>query len=153
MTGDVAPLASVGKAYLGRDEGAGAMPPDVAAVFAGYPSEVRVPLEAVRALIFEVAGEAEVGPLTETLKWGQPAYLTAATRAGSTVRLGVKDGRPEVFFICTSGLVDRFREDFPELPYLGQRGILLEDALDEGALALCLRRALTYHRGKRTGRA
>ncbi|MGR3515001.1 MAG: DUF1801 domain-containing protein [Paracoccaceae bacterium] len=152
MTGAVGPVASGDEAYLERDEGAGAMPPDVAAVFAGFSVEVRSRLEAVRALIFQVADEAGVGPLTETLKWGQPAYLTQATCAGSTVRLGVKDGRPVVFFICTSGLVDGFREDFPELPYLGQRGLLLEDALDEGALALCLRRALTYHRGKRTGR-
>jgi len=128
------------------------MPPEVAAAFDGYPAPARAQLVGVRALIFDVAAEAEVGPLTETLKWGEPAYLTEATKAGSTVRLGVKDGRPAVFFICTSGLVDGFRADFPELPYLGNRGIALEDGTDRAALALCLRRALTHHRLKRKAR-
>jgi hypothetical protein len=30
-----------------------------------------------------------VGALHETLKWGQPAYLTPETRSGTTLRLGV----------------------------------------------------------------
>ena len=129
------------------------MPPAVAAVFAGYPDAARARLVDVRALIFEVADEAGVGPLTETLKWGEPAYLTEATKAGSTVRLAVKGGRPAVFFICHTGLVDGFRADFPELPYLGNRGIAVEAATDRAALAICLMRALTFHRAKREARA
>ncbi len=126
------------------------MPEDVASVFAGYPAKVRARLEDMRALIFEVAGETGVGPLTETLKWGEPAYLTQATKAGSTVRLGLNKGRPAVFFICHTGLVDGFRADFPKaFSYLGNRGLLLEDAVDRSALAICLARALTYHRDKR----
>ncbi len=125
------------------------MPKEVAAVFAGYDAEVRACLEDVRGLIFEVASEAGAGPLTETLKWGEPAYLTEATKAGSTVRLGLNKGRPAVFFICHTRLVDGFRADFPEaFEYLGNRGILLEPGLDRDALALCLARALTYHREK-----
>jgi hypothetical protein len=130
-----------------------AVPADVAAVFAAFPEGLRTLLLEARALIFEVAEDAKVDPLTETLKWGEPAYLTQATKAGSTVRLGVKDGRAAVFFICTSGLVDGFRADFPELSYLGNRGVFLDTGTDRAALALCLRRALTHHRGKRSGQA
>ena len=129
------------------------MPSDVAAVFTAFPAPARERLEVVRSLIFDVAEEAEVGPLTEMLKWGEPAYLTEASKAGSTVRLGVKGGQPVVFFICTSGLVDGFRADFPELSYLGNRGIAVEGDVDLDALALCLRRALTHHRSKRKVRA
>ena len=127
-----------------------AMPEDVTAVFAAYPAAVRGCLEEVRALVFKVAEDVDVGPLTETLKWGEPAYLTAATKAGSTVRLGMSGGQPAVFFICHTGLVDGFKADFPEaFSYLGNRGIALEDGFDRAALAICLARALTYHRDKR----
>ncbi len=126
------------------------MPGEVAAVFASYPDDVRSALEDARALIFEVAGEAGVGPLTETLKWGEPAYLTQATKAGSTVRLGLNKGRPAVFFICHTGLVDGFRADYPEaFSWLGNRGLLLDETVDGDVLAICLRRALTYHLEKR----
>ena len=54
---------------------------EIDAVFASYPHAVRQCLDAVRALIIEVAMERDVGPLTETLKWGEPAYLTEATKA------------------------------------------------------------------------
>lgn len=125
------------------------MPADVAAVFTGLPPVLRD----VRALIFETADALEVGPLTEALRWGEPAYLTDSTKAGSTVRLGVKEGQAVVFFICHTGLLDGFRSDFPELPTLGNRGIIVEDGFDRAALALCLSRALTYHRTKREVRA
>ncbi len=120
------------------------MSPDVAPAFDGAPRGL---LE-VRALIFERAEELGVGPLTETLKWGQPAYLTEASKAGSTIRLGVKDGRPVAYFICHTGLVDAFRAAFPELAYLGNRGIYLDGDCNRAALAICLGWTLTYHRRK-----
>ncbi len=53
------------------------MPAEVAAAFASYPLVVASTLADVRLLIFATAAETEsVGPLTETLKWGEPAYLT-----------------------------------------------------------------------------
>ena len=103
----------------------------------------------VRDLIFDLADKLDVGPLTETLKWGEPAYLTETTKAGSTVRLALKDGQPAVFFVCNSGLVEGFRADFPELSYLGRRGILLDERADDGLLELCISRALTFHRNKK----
>ena len=50
---------------------------NVAEVFRRYPAELRARLMALRELIFDVAAGTEgVGPLRETLKWGQPSYLT-----------------------------------------------------------------------------
>lgn len=123
--------------------------PEVAAAFARFPERSRDVLIRLRTLIFDVAAAIEgVGPLTETLKWGQPAYLTNASKSGSTIRLGVsKCGNPAVFFICHTRLVARFREIFPDaLPYDGTRAITFapDATIDEDALAQCLAMALTF---------
>lgn len=126
------------------------MPRGVRAVFKDYPAGARAILSDVRALIHDVAKELDVGPLTETLKWGQPAYLTEATKAGTTIRLGLDAGTPAVFVHCQTRLVDGFRADFPhEFVYAGNRALLLAPDFDRKALAICLARALTYHRVKR----
>ena len=59
---------------------------------------------------------AGVGKLTETLKWGQPSYLTEETGSGTTVRidrLKAGDGYA-IYFHCQSGLVGQFRELYPD---------------------------------------
>ena len=62
--------------------------PRVAQVFDSYPPALRTRLLALRALIFEVAASTPgVGELEETLKWGEPAYLTTQSKSGSTVRI------------------------------------------------------------------
>ncbi len=137
-------------AYLGQDEGMGAMPSEVRAAFEAFPEEAARLLLAVRATLFATAREAGVGPLTETLKGGQPAYLTKATRAGTTVRLALDAGRPAVLVPCRTTLVDGFRADFPEaFAYGGSRALYLAEGFDRAILAICLARALTYHRKKK----
>lgn len=126
------------------------MPDAVAAAFDAMPPEEKTRLLGVRARVFDVAEGAGAGPLTETLKWGEPAYLTEASKSGSTVRLGLSGARAAVFFNCQTGLVDGFRSDFPEaFEYVGNRAVILSDADDLAVLDLCLGRALTYHRDKR----
>jgi hypothetical protein len=129
-----------------------AMPPEVSAVFGVYPPAIRARLLAVRRLIFGTAAATDgVGPLTEALRWGEPAYLTTATGSGSTVRLGWPRATPErgaVYFHCRTTLVATFRTLFAdELAFEGNRAILLgtSDPLPEGPLAACLAIALTYH--------
>ena len=57
-------------------------------VFRGYPNELRAKLMRLRQLIFEAAAGLEgVGPLDETLKWGQPSYLTSQSKSGTTIRV------------------------------------------------------------------
>ena len=87
--------------------------PQVAAVFKSYPPGLRTKLMTVRELVFDVAARTDgVGPLTETLKWGQPSYLTDTTRSGSTVRLDrLKSGDGYAIYVhCQSGLIEAFRE-------------------------------------------
>jgi hypothetical protein len=128
------------------------MPADVAAVFSAFPAHVRARLLEVRELIFETAANIEgVGPLTETLKWGEPAYLTQATGSGSTIRLGWFRSSARdcaVLFNCRTTLVDDFRSQFPDVfAYEKNRAILLDAGkkLPEAPLSACLKMALTYH--------
>lgn len=130
------------------------MPSDVALVFKEMPSAVQTLLKQARAQLFEMAAGAGVGTLTETLKWGQPAYLTEASKAGSTVRLALHKGQATIFFNCRTTLVEGFRADFPEaFTYVGSRALLLTKTSDPQALGICLARALTYHRDKQGRRA
>lgn len=128
----------------------------VEAAFDRYPAAARDRLLAVRALIFETARESEgVGPLTETLKWGEPAYLTSSTGAGSTIRLGWTKTRPDqaaLYFNCKTTLLASFRAAFPDtLVFEGDRAILLalDGRIPEEPLKICIRLALTYHQRKR----
>ena len=129
------------------------MPANVAAAFSAFPERVRARLLQARDLIFETAAAIErVGPLTETLKWGEPAYLTEATRSGSTIRLGWfrSAGREcAVLFNCRTTLVDDFRGQFADVfAYEKNRAILLDASkpLPRAPLPSCLGMALTYHR-------
>lgn len=126
---------------------------DVARAFNGFPHLIRRRLIAVRRLIFEVAHvTAGVGPLTETLKWGEPAYLTEATRSGSTIRLGRPRSSKDacaILFNCRTTLLETFRERFPgAFSYDGNRALLISAVgpLPKAELASCLVMALTYHR-------
>ena len=68
----------------------------VAAKFATYPTEARRKLLHLRQLILETAEELEnVGPITETLKWSEPAYLTSQSGSGSTIRINWKAKTPD----------------------------------------------------------
>ena len=123
------------------------MPAPVAAAFAAFPKAARQALERAREAILATAERTGTGPLTETLKWGEPAYLTEKTKAGTTVRLGLIGGEPAVLFHCQTTLVEGFRADLPDaFPYSGNRALLLSDDYDPAALDLCLARALTYKR-------
>jgi hypothetical protein len=135
------------------------MPSDIADVFAAYPPAVRRKLMAVRRLIFATAAATEgVGPLTETLKWGEPAYLTEASKSGSTIRLGWKPKAPERYALhvhCQTTLVDSYRTLFAdELAFEGNRAVVLQvaDPVPEAPLARCIAMALTYHRDKQPAR-
>ena len=86
--------------------------PEVAEVFNSYPEPMRQKLMFLRQLILETAAEAAgVDEPEETLKWGEPSYIT---RSGSTVRLGWKKSDPDqyaLYFHCKTTLVDTFNLD------------------------------------------
>jgi hypothetical protein len=140
---------------LARHKRADFSDPAVEAAFDGYPKPLKAKLLVLRRLIFDTAEATQgVGSLQETLKWGQPSYLTTQTKSGSTIRIDqVKPSvdRYAVYFHCQTDLVETFRELYPELSYGGNRSILLDanDEVPETALGHCVALALTYHLNKR----
>jgi hypothetical protein len=134
------------------------LPGEVSRAFDAMPAPIRKRLLQVRALIFATAAaDAKVGRLTETLKWGEPAYLTEATGSGSTIRLGrVKDAEhAAILFNCKTTLIDTFRERFADqFEYRQSRALLLptSGALPKQPLSICLSLALTYHLDRRGGK-
>ncbi len=128
----------------------------VSAVFDGYQGKTRQKLLALRNLIFRTAAQTPgVGELQETLKWGQPSYLTPATKSGSTIRIDAIKGDPDhvaVYFHCQTNLVSTFRDMYGDrLSFEGNRALILDtrSKLPEKELRHCLAHALTYHLAKK----
>ena len=129
--------------------------PAVAQAFGAFPVGVRRQLLALRKLIFDVAAITDgVGPIEETLKWGEPAYITSQSKSGSTIRIGWKKSNPSqyaIYFNCQTNLVESFRALFPrEFKFQGNRAMVFEDGepLPKDALCFCVAAALTYHQDK-----
>jgi hypothetical protein len=125
----------------------------VARVFEAYPAKVRPKLLALRALILDTAASTDgVGDLEETLKWGEPAYVTSKSKSGSTIRIDWKKSNPTqyaMYFNCQTNLVETFRTLFPtEFKFEGNRAIVFaeNEVVPIDSLAYCVAAALTYHR-------
>ena len=146
---------AIGGKNPARAARAGNSDPAVDAVFNAYPKPIKAKLLALRRLIFDTATTTMgVGALQETLKWGQPSYLTTETKSGSTIRIDrIKSAADQyaVYFHCQTDLVETFRGLYPELSFGGNRSIVLnaQDELPEPALRHCVALALTYHLNKR----
>ena len=131
--------------------------PAVAAIFAGYSAKVRRKLLVLRQLIFDTASATGgVGELEETLRWGEPSYLTTQTRSGSMVRINAKglDGRYAMYFHCQTNLVETFKDRYADkFSFEKNRAIVFEngDPVPVKELRHCIALALTYHR-ERSGR-
>jgi len=129
--------------------------PQVAEVFSTYPNEIKEKLFLLRQLILDTASKTEgVGYLEETLKWGQPSYLTTKSKSGSTIRIdSIKsdDQKYAIYFNCKTTLVDTFREIYPdEFNFEGNRSIVfdLNNEIPINELSDCISIALTYHLNK-----
>ena len=69
--------------------------PKVDVVFASYPNIVRDKMQFLRDLVIETAEEADdVINLEETLKWGEPSFVT---KNGSTLRIDWKEKTPDQY--------------------------------------------------------
>lgn len=125
---------------------------EVAAVFDAYPPTVRERLQGLRRLIFDTASGTEgVGSVQETLKWGQPSYLTVRPKSGTTIRIdqvASVPGRYALYVHCQTSLVETFRTLYPDaLIFEGDRAILFDGETDPppDILRHCIALALTYH--------
>ena len=127
----------------------------VAQAFEAYPSGIRRRLLALREQIFITARSTKgVGELEETLKWSEPAYVTAQSKSGSTVRIGWQKAKPSqyaMYFNCQTNLVETFKTLFPrEFRFEGNRAIIFTEAepVPTESLSFCVAAALTYHQRK-----
>jgi hypothetical protein len=123
--------------------------PNVEQAFASFPATERAGLMALRELIFETAARTDgVGTLQETLKWGQPAYLTAETKSSSTIRLGLpKQGGFAIYAHCQTSIISDFHSLFPDgLTFEGNRAVHFraDEALPLEKLEMLVPSALTY---------
>lgn len=142
--------------------------------FESYPTKIRTKLEYLRSLILEVAHNTEqVGDIEETLKWGEPAYITlpisiisskeAASQSiktkkakapGTTIRIDWKPKTPNQYALyvnCKTTLIDTYNSLFPgTFTFEGSRALVfeLDQALPEEELRICIQMALTYHLSK-----
>jgi hypothetical protein len=132
----------------------------VAQAFEAYPPNMRRKLLALRELIFKTAEATDgVGEIEETLKWGEPAYLTSQTGSGSTLRIAWKASKPSeyaMYFNCQTSLVETFKTMFPgEFKFEGNRAIVFNgsEPIPKDALTFCISTALTYHRTSKVNRS
>lgn len=123
--------------------------------FDSYPDHIKPKMESLRDLIYEVAKSTEdVGEIEETLKWGEPAYLTSETKSGTTVRIDWKSKSPDqigLYVSCNTTLIDTFRTMFgDDLTFEGNRAIVFpaEKPIPKKQLMICIQMALRYHLDK-----
>ncbi len=106
----------------------------------------------LRQLILETISESKESELKEeTLKWGEPSYLTTN---GSTIRINWKKSNPEeyaMFFNCKTNLVDTFKELYHgELAFEGNRAIVFDinAEIPVKVLKHCIFLSINYHQIK-----
>ena len=126
--------------------------PRVKDVFKNYPKFVGEKMEHLRKLVLEAAAEIDgLDHLEETLKWGEPSYLT---KHGSTVRMDWKSKKPEqyaLYFKCTSKLVETFRTVYKDtFQFEKNRALVfqLDENIPKDAVKHCIQMALSYHKVK-----
>ena len=126
--------------------------PTVLQVFKKYPDSMQKKTMFLRQLILETAFETDgVSDLVETLKWGEPSYVT---KSGSTVRVGWKKSQPDqyaLYFHCKTMLIDTFKELYGDtFRFEGNRAIVFSknDEIPVSELKHCIFLSLTYHKRK-----
>lgn len=121
----------------------------VAEVFEGYSPKVRKALLELRSIVLDTAARTEgVGTITETLRWGQPSYITSKPKSGTTIRLGPHDEGYALFVHCQTSLVEEFRASFgKKLRFEGNRAVVfrLGERLPKKIVRECVEAALLYH--------
>jgi hypothetical protein len=115
--------------------------------FATYPEEVAILLHKIRELIYIVAKQENIVDLTETLKWGEPSYVS---NVGSTIRFDWKAKSPKqycLYFNCRTKLIETFKEVYGDaFIYDGTRAIVfsVDQTIPIKELSHCISMSLRY---------
>jgi hypothetical protein len=111
----------------------------------------------LRQPFFDVASSTEgVGKLEETLKWGDPSFLTSETKSGSMIRInwkGKKRNQYAMYFLCQKNLVKTFKKRYPtKLRFEGNQAIIfgIDEQIPIKDLRQCILLALTHKLSKKS---
>lgn len=119
--------------------------------FETYPENIAVLLNNIRNLIYSVAKQDGILDITETLKWGEPSYIS---KNGSTIRFDWKAKYPDqycIYFNCRTSLVETFKEVYGDIfMYEGNRAITFQtnQSLPLKELTHCISMSLRYKKIK-----
>lgn len=127
------------------------MPETTRAYIEGYAPEIRGALLRLRALVIEtIHRDSLIGPVTETLKWGQPSFVPVRKCSGTTLRLATKNEQSQtvgLFYHCQTKLGEQLRLMLPpETEYDGSRGVLFHHSASFSAeqVSIIVSKVLTY---------
>lgn len=116
----------------------------VRSAFEVAPDAVRPGFWHLRERILHCAEQSGID-VQETLKWGQPAYLSPG---GTTLRIGApKTGGFAIYAHCGTSIIADFKSIVPEARIIPKRAVLFS-TLEEAAslpLELMISAALEYH--------
>ena len=125
---------------------------DLKIVVNGWPKNAQTHFHGLRDIVKDTAATNPlVGPLTETLKWGEPSFLTEQSRSGTTLRVAWKSKSPDeigLFVICRTDMLEQVRALFPDaFRYEGTRAayLPLSQTIPVEAVSYLASRAQTYH--------
>lgn len=128
------------------------LPDTIHARISKWPAPAQARFGDVRATIHAVADRAGIGAVTETLKWGQPSWLPATPRVGSTLRCDWHERAPSrlsLYVHCQTTLAETMRLLYPiAFAYESNRALhmALDQPMPHDALDHCAFLTLTYHR-------
>lgn len=128
------------------------IPQQTLAAWDDIPETLAEKLFRLRKLVLETACEnPAIGPLEETRKWGESAFLTSATGSGTTVRINrhkKSDNEYALYVPCQTDLIERYKQLYNDkLNFDGNRAVVFDvkDELPIDAVSHCIAMALTYH--------
>jgi len=119
--------------------------------FSTYPRYISVLLNKVRDLIFNVAQQDGISDITETMKWGEPSYVS---KIGCTIRIDWKAKQPDqycIYFNCKTSLIETFKEIYGDIfTYEGNRAIVfkINQVVPYKELGHCISMSLRYKKVK-----
>ncbi|WP_299280488.1 hypothetical protein [uncultured Tateyamaria sp.] len=128
---------------------------DQLTLIAGWPGAAQHRFGQMRALFLDVAAQADIGPLDESLKWAQPAWRPRKPRIGSTLRLNWSPSVPDrliTYVDCKTDLAGQMATRFPGAFHNDGRrslGFDLDTDLPTNALWQLAHLTFTYHLTKR----
>lgn len=128
------------------------MEKELRGVLQHYPEQAQTKFRQIHQLMLDIAKQSELGTVEASIKWGEPSFVT---KQGSPVRIAWKEASPDqigIFFICTTRLVDTFRELYADTLDLHENRAIhlrLQDPLPQTELGHCLQLAFNYHQLKK----